>query len=184
VHMTSIGQIQEALRELEAISGKAHFAEQFIDGREFNLSLMGSEPRVLTPAEIDFSAFPAGKHRIVGHSAKWDCDSFEYHNTDRRFEYPASDRPLLRRLAELARECWQLFDLTGYARVDFRVDEVGQPWILEINTNPCMSHDSGFAAALEHDGIGYDGGIERILADAIARGRSTKQLESCSGALA
>jgi D-alanine-D-alanine ligase len=172
VQMTSIGQIQELLRELEALSGKAHFAEQFIDGREFNLSLIGSEPRVLTPAEIDFSAFPAGKHRIVGHSAKWDCDSFEYHNTDRRFDYPASDQPLLRRLTELARECWRLFDLTGYARVDFRVDEAGEPCILEVNTNPCTSPDAGFAAALEHDGIGYDGGIERILDDALTRSQT------------
>jgi D-alanine-D-alanine ligase len=172
VQMTSIGQIQQLLRELEAISGKAHFAEQFIDGREFNLSLIGSEPGVLTPAEIDFSAFPAGKHRIVGHSAKWDCDSFEYHNTGRRFEYPPSDQPLLRQLGELARECWRLFNLTGYARVDFRVDEAGEPWILEVNTNPCTSPDAGFAAALEHDGIGYDGGIERILDDALTRSKN------------
>ena len=48
----------------------------------------------------------------------------------------------------LAVECWRLFDLAGYARVDFRVDSRGQPWILEINANPCLSPDAGFAAAL------------------------------------
>src|SRR5204862_2939274 len=91
-------------------------------------------------------------------------------------EFPASDQPLLRRLTELGRECWRLFDLSGYARVDFRVDEAGQPWILEVNTNPCISPDAGFAAALEYAGIGYDGGIERILNDAIARGKTAAPL--------
>jgi D-alanine-D-alanine ligase len=56
-----------------------------------------------------------------------------------------------------------LFGLRGYARVDFRVDEDGRPWILEINANPCLSPDAGFAAALERAGIGFDQAIQRIL---------------------
>jgi len=169
VPMASVEQIQELLRDREAATGRAYFAEEYIEGREFNLSLIGEGPQVLTPAEIDFSAFPQGKHRIVGHGAKWDPESFEYHNTPRRFEFPATDQPLLRRLVELARACWQLFDLTGYARVDFRVDEAGQPWILEVNTNPCISPDAGFAAALAFAGVGYREGIQVILDAALAR---------------
>jgi len=49
--------------------------------------------------------------------------------------------------------------------VDFRVDAGGQPWILEINANPCLSPDAGFAAALEASGIRMTGAMERILAD-------------------
>ena len=55
--------------------------------------------RCLPPAEIDFSAFPPGKPRIVGHRAKWQADSFEYHHTPRRFDFPPSDGPLLDQLA-------------------------------------------------------------------------------------
>ncbi|MGA2035451.1 MAG: hypothetical protein ABSG68_24650, partial [Thermoguttaceae bacterium] len=115
------------------------------------------------PAEIDFSAFPPGKPRIVGHRAKWEADSFEYQGTPRRFDFPAEDRPLLDRREELARACWRLFRLRGYARVDFRVDGRGQPWILEINTNPCLSPDAGYAAALAQAGISLEQAIGRIL---------------------
>ncbi|MDO8942140.1 MAG: D-alanine--D-alanine ligase, partial [Desulfobacterales bacterium] len=57
----------------------------------------------------------------------------------------------------------------GYARVDFRIDAAGRPWILEINANPCLSPDAGFAAALEAAGISYAGAVERILSDARQR---------------
>jgi D-alanine-D-alanine ligase len=143
------------------------FAEQFIEGREFNLSVLGGPngPEALPPAEIDFSAFPPGKPRIVGHRAKWLEDSFEYQNTPRRFDFDPADRPLLDRLCDLARQCWRLFRLRGWVRVDFRVDAAGQPWILEINSNPCLSHDAGFAAALQQASIPFDAAIQRILED-------------------
>ena len=58
-----------------------------------------------------------------------------------------------------------LFKLRGWARVDFRVDAAGEPWILEVNANPCISPDAGFAAALERASIPYEEGIRRILED-------------------
>jgi D-alanine-D-alanine ligase len=91
----------------------------------------------------------------------------EYINTPRRFEFPLSDRALLDELEALARRCWTAFDLHGYARVDFRVDSDGQPWILEVNANPCLSPDAGFAAALQQDGLSFTDAVERIIADAV-----------------
>lgn len=167
------------IRQREKKLVRPYFAEQFIEGREFNLALLGDKPQVLPPAEIDFSAFPAGKPRIVGHMAKCDAASFEYHHTPRRFDFPAADRPLLRRLRELAIECWRLFGLRGYARVDFRCDGDSQPWILEVNTNPCLMPEAGFAAALARAGISYDDGIQRILDDATARGATPNRRKRC-----
>jgi D-alanine-D-alanine ligase len=161
-------KISTLLGEREAATGRAYFAEGFVEGREFNLSLIGPGPRVLPPAEIDFSSFPRGKERIVGHSAKCDKTSFEYHNTDRLFDFAKSDQRLLQRLGQLAVESWWLFELCGYARVDFRVDSANQPWILEINTNPCTSPEAGFAAALNHAGIAYHDGIQAILEAALS----------------
>jgi len=145
--------------------GRPCFIEQFVEGREFNLSLLAGAggPQVLPPAEIDFSKLPEGKPRIVGYRAKWIADSAEYVHTPRRFDYPRSDEPLLARLGELARACWDLFGLGGYARVDFRVDGDGQPWILEINANPCLSPDAGFAAALARAGISFSHAVACIL---------------------
>ncbi len=149
--------------------GHAFFAEQFVEGREFNLSLLAGEngPQVLPPAEIVFDSYPEGKLRIVGYRAKWDPDSFEYAHTPRRFDFPPADRRLIERLAGLARDCWGVFDLGGYARVDFRVDGGGRPWILEVNANPCLSPDAGFAAALAEAGIDFDDAVEAILEDAL-----------------
>ena len=169
VCVTCPEQLSDLLRDRENATGRTYFAEEFIDGREFNLALLGPGPRVLPPAEIDFSTFPRGKERIVGQAAKCDQTSFEYNNTERLYDFPASDKRLLRRVSELAVECWRLFELSGYARVDFRVDSAQQPWILEINTNPCTLPDAGFAAALEHAGVEYHDGIQAILDAAIVR---------------
>jgi D-alanine-D-alanine ligase len=149
--------------------GRPCFAERFIEGRELNLSLIqdGDSVEVLPPAEIDFSRLPAEGPRIVGYRAKWIADSPEFQGTPRRFDFPDSDRPLLARLGELAAACWKLFGLGGYARVDFRVDAQQRPWILEINANPCLSPDAGFAAALARAGIPYHQAIRRILEAAL-----------------
>jgi D-alanine-D-alanine ligase len=165
-------EITDLVRNRSDMSGKPFFAERFIEGREFNLSLLGNPPEVLPPAEIDFSAFPAAKPRIVGFGAKWAENSFEFQNTPRTFDFPIADGPLLRWLTDLAIECWRLFGLRGYARVDFRVDADGQPWILEVNTNPCIAPTSGFAAAVAQAGLSYDDGIQRIIDAALPQFRS------------
>jgi D-alanine-D-alanine ligase len=152
--------------------GTPFFAERFVAGREFNLALLqdGADVLVLPAAEIDFSAFERGKPRIVGWDAKWSPASFEYQCTPRRFDFPAQDVPLLERLRSLAKQAWSLFGLRGYARVDFRVDPCGDPWILEVNFNPCLSPDAGFAAALDVAGISFREGIARIVAAAATDG--------------
>lgn len=153
----------------DEIGDANRFAEAFVDGREVNVSLLAGvyEPLVLPLAEIDFSAFAPLQPRIVDYAAKWDETSFEYHHTPRRFVDETAERALSRSLRDLAKRCWYQFGLRGYARVDFRVDGSGQPWILEVNCNPCLSPDAGFAAALERAGIAWSTAIARILADAL-----------------
>ena len=165
---TSAGELLAEIQRRSTTSSKPYFAEEFIDGREINLSLLAGPngPQVLPPAEIDFSKFPANKPKIVNYAAKWDEKTFEFQNTPRRFDFPASDQSLLAELSRLAIRCWEVFGLKGYVRVDFRVDQQGQPWILEINTNPCLSPDAGYAAALKQAGISIEEAVQRILDDA------------------
>ncbi|MFH1265605.1 MAG: D-alanine--D-alanine ligase [Planctomycetota bacterium] len=162
--------LRRRLEEHAKALGCACFAEHYVDGREFNLSLLASPdgPEVLPAAEIDFSAFPPGKPRIVGYEAKWEAGSFEYDNTPRGFDFPDADGALVSELSELAIACWNLFGLRGYGRVDFRVDARRCPWILEVNANPCLSPDAGYAAVLARASIPFEKGIERILDDAMA----------------
>ncbi|GBD41599.1 D-alanine--D-alanine ligase [bacterium HR39] len=135
--------------------GRAVFAERYVEGREFNLSLLevDGRPRLLPPAEIDFSAFPPGMPRIVGYDAKWRPESFAYRNTPRVFLDPAREPELFNRLAAIALRCWRLFELSGYARIDLRVDAEGRPYVLEINANPSLAPDAGFLAAAARAGL-------------------------------
>lgn len=148
--------------------GTPHFAEDYIDGREFNLSVLATDlgPSVLPSAEIEFTDFPADKPKIVGHDAKWNEHTAEYMNTPRRFTFTHGDQPLLDELQSLAKGAGKCF-ACGVMRVDFRVDADGQPWILEINANPCLSPDAGFAAAVAQAGLTFDTVVSRILHDAL-----------------
>jgi D-alanine-D-alanine ligase len=156
---------------LPSLGGEG-FAEQFIDGREFNLALLdggarGAPPLSLPPAEIVFEGYGAAKPKVVGWRAKWDESSYEYHHTPRRFEFPPEDAALLTELSDLARRAWQAFELSGWARVDFRVDDAtGRATILEVNANPCLSPDAGYAAALARGGWDLPRALERVLAAA------------------
>jgi len=161
--------------------GMVCFAEPYIEGREFNLSLLAgmTGPEALPPAEIQFCDYPPDLAKVVDYRSKWVEDSFEYSHTPRCFDFPRADEPLLHRLTDLAMQCWHAFDLRGYARVDFRVDENNFPWILEINTNPCLSPDGGFAAAVERGGLTFNGTIERIVQDAMQMEDFLKDSERC-----
>jgi len=144
--------------------------EQYIPTRELNVSVLerGGKPLVMPLAEIDFSAFGDGQPKIVDYSAKWDAGSFGYHNTPRKI--PA-DLPtaVAQRVAGLAKAAWNALGCRDYARVDFRLDERLNPYILEINPNPDISPDAGFAAALAAGGIAYEQFVRTVLENAVRR---------------
>ncbi|MEW6600656.1 MAG: hypothetical protein AB1499_06775 [Nitrospirota bacterium] len=126
--------------------------EEYIKGREFNVSLLeqpGGQVEVLPVAEIVFTDWPENKPMIVGYQAKWDRKSFEHRHTERRFN-PLDLKPDI--LERTALKCWKVFRLNGYARVDIRLAEDGTVFVLEINANPCISADSGFIAAVRQAG--------------------------------
>jgi D-alanine-D-alanine ligase len=174
VDVKNASELMEKMSVLQPrLSGEC-FAETYVDGREFNLSIIAGPdgPQVLPPAEILFAGYPAGQFKIVDYFAKWKTDSVEYINTPRSFEFPENDTRLLEQLKSIALSCWHTFDLHGYARVDFRVDQDGKPFVLEVNTNPCLSKDAGFIAASERSGITYKDVILRIIEDT-ENGKST-----------
>lgn len=168
---TSVVTGRQAARALAARRaddlGGEWFAERYVEGREFNLSLLerNGEPEALPAAEMTFAGWPAGRPRIVGYAAKWDESAPEYRATQR--VYPRLTPRLRDALRDVALRCWRLFRLSGYARVDIRLDERQVPWVLEVNANPCLSRDAGFAAAADQAGIGYDRMVARVLEAAL-----------------
>ncbi len=169
IKRTSDAKMLAQLNSRRAKLGGACFAEAFIDGREFNVGLIAEKgrARVLPIAEMLFQDYAPNKPKLVDYRAKWVADSFEYNNTVRKFAFAPADKPLVDSLREISLRCWELFGLRGYARVDFRVDNSNKPWVLEINANPCISPDAGFAAALTEAGIKYYEAIGLILEDAM-----------------
>ncbi len=147
--------------------------EQFVPCRELNVSVLEreNEIHVLPLAEIDFSAFSDEQVRIVDYSAKWLTTSFAYNNTPliipARLDEQTAD--LVRRYTT---EAWWTFGCNDYTRVDFRLDEQGQPFIIEINPNPDISPDAGLAAALTASNISYESFVECLLENAMRRLRN------------
>lgn len=137
--------------------------EEYIAGREFNVSIFGyPSPRVLPLAEIDFSSFPEELFPIVGYRAKWDKDSFEYYHTPRKS--PQGLSPALReRIESIALECFHLLMLRDYGRVDMRVNNSGRINVLEVNANPCLSPDAGFAVAAQQAGLTYTDMVKELV---------------------
>jgi D-alanine-D-alanine ligase len=156
---------KEMMAKIKQLPSSHYFIETFIDGREFNLSVLGGKGKVdvLTPAEMLFHDFPEGKPQMLGYKAKWDESSVEYKNTTRSFDSLSPETHLYQELVRLSHECWKCFGLKGFARVDFRVDEKDNPYVIEINGNPCISPDSGFIAAAHRAGLSNNDVIERII---------------------
>ena len=158
---------KETLKELilkqSAKMDKEFFAERYIDGREFNVAILAGE--VLAVPEMTFVGYGEDKVKVVGYRAKWEENSYEFNNTCRVFELTEKDKDLIEEMKKISLDCWDLFELKGYARVDFRVDNNNRPWVLEVNTNPCISPDSGFYEATKHAGMNFSDVIDKIIKD-------------------
>jgi D-alanine-D-alanine ligase len=167
----SIADAQKRIAECTRRHGGEWFAEQFVAGREFNISVLQQEgrPRILPMAEMTFVDYPADKPKIVGYAAKWDPDAPEFHATCR--EFPVLSRELFNALQQDVLACWEAFGLSGYARVDFRVDGAGKPWVLEVNANPCIAADAGFIAAAQRADIALEQVVEHIMQAALPAAR-------------
>lgn len=155
------------IEKIKQLSNTHYFIEEFIDGREINISMLAKKDKVevLPPAEILFSDYFNNKPKIVGYAAKWDENSEEYKQTNRFFGTLENNLNLKEKLLAVCEQTWKVFNLKGYARVDFRVDKNYQIFILEVNGNPCISPDSGFVAALKIAGYNEGIMIKRIIED-------------------
>ncbi|WP_094605227.1 D-alanine--D-alanine ligase [Sporomusa silvacetica DSM 10669] len=169
VRSESAEELQTLLSRKSAEWGGECFAERFIAGREFNISILGhkGEPVVLPVAEMLYSGYEK-MHlpEILTYDAKWCKGSFEYENSRRSFTLYPKDQELIGQMSEIARKCWKHYRLKGYARIDFRVDKQSIPWLIEINTNPCIADDSGFVASAQKAGLSIEELVRKIILEA------------------
>lgn len=159
------GELEAKLIERGLQAKMLFFAERYVDGREFNVSLLADEDGyaiTLPPVEMQFAGGGGESPNIVDYAAKWGLPG-GVGRVSRKLDFPDSDWDLLKRLSRTAKACWRALRLTGYARVDFRVDREGKEYVLEVNTNPCLSDDASFTDAALRMGWSYDEMIGKIL---------------------
>ena len=145
------------------------YAEAYVEGREFNLALLADGMggvKALPAAELLFRDWPDGMPRILDYAGKWDPAHPLYQRSVRCFDV-APD--LARRLGHIAERCWRALGLAGYARIDVRLDPDGVAYVIDINANPCLSEDAGFAAAAGRAGLDHAKLVARIAEAALDR---------------
>lgn len=150
-------------RELMLEFDQPVIAERFVDGRELNVTLIGNadELRILPVHEIDFSAMPADRPKIVSYAAKWEESHVDYAGTK---PVPLRDANpgFVATVERTARAAWDALDLRDYGRIDLRVDAASTPWVIDVNPNPDISPDAGVARAAQRAGLSYTALINEI----------------------
>jgi D-alanine-D-alanine ligase len=145
--------------------------EQYIEGREIYVSLLGrldGPPEALPFFEIDFSALPPDRPRIVSFEGKWVEGSVEYEGTKPVLCQLSDD--LRQRVTAAARGAFEALELRDYGRVDIRLDDAGTPYVIDVNPNCDLSHQAGgFSRAARAAGLTYDDVVFRILDLALSR---------------
>lgn len=144
--------------------------EQFVEGREFNVAIVGNEEAVALPvSEIDFTSMPEGYQHIVSYEAKWIPDSVEYKSTVPICPAKISKR-MQQKIQHTAIKAYQAMRCRDYARIDMRVDKTGKVYVLEVNPNPDLSPSgSGFARSANAYGWTYGDLINNIVESAFKR---------------
>jgi D-alanine-D-alanine ligase len=149
--------------------GTAAIAEQYIEGREIYVGVLGNDRlRVLPVWELDFSGMAEGNLRIATAKVKHDPDYQERHGI---LHGPAKDLSpeLQARIKKMAKRICRTLEIDGYARIDFRLSPENVPYFIEANPNPEIAKSQEFAHAAEHDGIKYRDLLKRIVALGLQR---------------
>jgi D-alanine-D-alanine ligase len=139
--------------------------EEYIDGREFNVSILGDT--AIAVGEVEFN-LPRGEPKVVTYNAKWVKESNEYKNTTTTC--PANiNKKTEKRVKEIALKASRAIGCRDYARVDMRMDSLGNIFVIEVNPNPDISPESGFSKALKAAGLSYQAFVDQVVGFAIQR---------------
>jgi D-alanine-D-alanine ligase len=171
--VNDVKELLETMSSLQTEYQSPVLAEEFIDGREFYVGVLGnSNPRALPIIELDFSGFPQDRPRIASWAAKWGDDGEgkgeEFAGTKSIF--PSNiDEELTTRIQQVAIDAFNALRLRDYARVDLRMTEAGEIYVIEVNPNCYLEKKSEFAQAAKKDGLDYRSLINNIVELAAAR---------------
>jgi D-alanine-D-alanine ligase len=164
------GELMKQVVAIHQEFGDDALVEEYIEGREFYVGVLGNhDAQALPPIEADFSGLPDGAPRIYDQNAKWEPDSKEYRGTTTAIaEIPDELRA---RLHKVSLDAYRALRVKDYGRVDLRVTDAGEIYVLEVNASCYLEARDEFARAAAAAGIDHDALIARIVALALARRR-------------
>ncbi len=137
-------------------------AEEYIEGREFYVGVLGNgQPKALPPIEVDFTGFPEGVPKVLDSKAKWDESSKEYKGTKSVLANLPDE--LRAKLQKVAVDAFRALRVRDYGRVDLRLTDTGDIYVLEVNASCYLERSSEFAMAAGAAGLDYPRLIERIV---------------------
>jgi D-alanine-D-alanine ligase len=162
-------QLQRRLDYVDHEFGTPILVEEFIDGPELHVSLLGNDPpEVLPPIEWDFSAMPEGHPPIISFAAKWNPLSEVYHRLHSICPARLS-RKVLRKIERVAVKAFEVCGCRDYARLDIRIGPGERPYVLEINPNPDLTEGVSFMESAEVAEYTFEDTLAMIVECALER---------------
>lgn len=155
-------RLQERVKFIHTSIGTDAIVERYIAGRELYVGILGNQRLQVFPVwELHMTQMPDDAHKIATERVKW---SYKY-QTKYGIKSEAAQLPpeTALRLQHLARRVYRTLDLSGYARIDMRMDDSGKVYVLEANPNPQLSWGEEFSEGAEGAGLSYDAMLQRIL---------------------
>lgn len=165
-------RLEERVAFIHDRLGTAAIVEQYIDGREIYVGVIGNDRLTALPIwELKFTALPAGALPIATEHVK---HNVEYQKRRGVMQGPAEDLTptLTTKIREMVKRCCRILELDGYARIDLRLSADGVPYFIEANPNPEIASSEELAQSALHDGISYSELLNRILQLGLQRAES------------
>jgi D-alanine-D-alanine ligase len=156
-------KLKERVTFIHESIGTAALVEQYIEGREIYVGVIGNQILQALPVwELFFTNMPEGAKRIATDRVKW---SVKYQNKYGIDSGPAKDLSdaVGNQIQHLCKRAYRALELSGYARIDLRLDDAGNLWVLEANPNPQIARGEDFAASAEKVGLTYEAVLQRII---------------------
>jgi D-alanine-D-alanine ligase len=167
ISQASVVDSDEKLRErvsfIHESIGTAAIVEQYIEGRELYVGVLGNQLLQALPVwELFFTNMPADARRIATDRVKWSVKyqkKYEIESGPARELTPSA----IEQIQHLCKRTFRALELSGYARIDLRLDTAGRPWVIEANPNPQIARGEDFAASAEKAGLSYESLLQRIV---------------------
>jgi D-alanine-D-alanine ligase len=175
------GSIKELMERIDALHADLNapvLIEEYIEGRELYVSVLGNDPPVALPVlELNLDDLPEGTPRIAGTEVKWERGTAAYRKTKLRFPDDLGEG-LLAEIQETAVKACQALEIRDYARVDFRLTPKRRFYALEVNPNPWLHSTAEFSMAAKQSGLEHADLIQEIVRLALARYRGISRASS------